>query len=298
MRTSRRTILAFVLGALPLAPAFGFDGSPVNSPVTQAAPLGVVSPQPMPASKSLANPNRPVPPAAVPAAATPAAAVPTATASNATSSSVVALEYAAEGGHPVAQWKLGRMYADGDGVAQNDLRAFEYFSRIANQHAEDNPSAPQAAIVANAFVALGRYYLSGIPNSKVKSDPERAREMFNYAASYFGNADAQYDLARLYFKSTGNSPESFRQGIRWLGLAAQKGQYQAQALLGQMLFNGDQMPPQRARGLMWLTLARDSAGADEAWIKESYNRAIAKASESDRAMALQMLEHWVKGRRD
>jgi uncharacterized protein len=190
------------------------------------------------------------------------------------------------------------MYADGDGVAQNDLRAFEYFSKIANQHAEDNPSAPQAGIVANAFVALGRYYLSGIPNSKVKSDPDRAREMFSYAASYFGNADAQYDLARLYFKSTGNSPESFRQGIRWLGLAAQKGQYQAQALLGQMLFNGEQMPPQRARGLMWLTLARDSAGADEAWIKESYNRALAKASENDRAMALQMLELWVKGRRD
>ena len=287
MRTSRRIIIAFVLGALPLAPAFGFDGTPVNAPVKQTAPLGVVSTPPAAATPL----NKPVPPAPVATAAVP-------TATNATSTSVVALEYAAEGGHPVAQWKLGRMYADGDGVVQNDLRAFEYFSRIANQHAEDNPGAPQAAIVANAFVALGRYYLSGIPNSKVKPDEERAREMFNYAASYFGNADAQYDLARLYFKSTGNSPESFRQGIRWLGLAAQKGQYQAQALLGQMLFNGEQMPPQRARGLMWLTLARDSAGPDEAWIKESYNRAVAKANETDRAMALQMLEHWVKGRRD
>jgi uncharacterized protein len=287
MRTSRRTIIAFVLGALPLAPAFGFDGTPVNAPVKQAAPLGVVATPPAAATPL----NKPVPPAAVPTAAVP-------TATNATSTSVVALEYAAEGGHPVAQWKLGRMYADGDGVVQNDLRAFEYFSRIANQHAEDNPGAPQAAIVANAFVALGRYYLSGIPNSKVKPDEERAREMFNYAASYFGNADAQYDLARLYFRSAGNSPESFRQGTRWLGLAAQKGQYQAQALLGQMLFNGEQMPPQRARGLMWLTLARDSAGADEVWIKESYNRAVAKATENDRALALQMLEHWVKGRRD
>ena len=287
MRTFRRTIIAFVLGALPLAPAFGFDGTPVNAPVKPTAPLGVVASPPAAATPL----NKPVPPASVATAAVP-------TAANATSTSVVALEYAAEGGHPVAQWKLGRMYADGDGVVQNDLRAFEYFSRIANQHAEDNPGAPQAAIVANAFVALGRYYLSGIPNSKVKPDEERAREMFNYAASYFGNADAQYDLARLYFKSTGNSPESFRQGIRWLGLAAQKGQYQAQALLGQMLFSGEQMPPQRARGLMWLTLARDSAGADEAWIKESYNKAIARASDDDRAMALEMLEHWVQGRRD
>jgi len=50
------------------------------------------------------------------------------------------------------------MYANGDGVTQDDLRAFEYFSRIANAHAEDSPSAPQATIVANAFVALGRYY--------------------------------------------------------------------------------------------------------------------------------------------
>jgi TPR repeat protein len=203
----------------------------------------------------------------------------------------------AESGHPVAQWKLGKMYADGDGVAQDDLRAFEYFSRIANAHAEDSPSAPQASIVANAFVALGRYYLNGIPNSKVKPDTERAREMFSYAASYFGNADAQYDLARLYLKTPDASRDDFRYGARWLGLAAQKGQHQAQAMLGQMLFNGDRLPPQRARGLMWLTLAREAL-PDETWIKESHARAFAKASDDDRAMALQMLEHWVQGRRD
>ena len=63
------------------------------------------------------------------------------------------------------------------------------------------PVGAAGAIVANAFVALGRYYLNGIPNSKIKADTDRAREMFSYAASYFGNADAQYDLARLYLKT-------------------------------------------------------------------------------------------------
>ena len=272
MRTSRRIILALMLGAAPLAaPAFGFDGAPVNAD----AAIPVVSAQPG-------------------AAVALKKAIPPAT----STTSLTSLQYAAEGGHPLAQWKLGRMYADGDGVAQDDLRAFEYFSRIANQHAEDSPSAPQAGVVANAFVALGRYYLKGIPNSKIKSDPDRAREMFSYAASYFGNADAQYDLARLYLKSAGSSRDDFRYGARWLGLAAQKGQHQAQAMLGQMLFNGDQLPRQAARGLMWLTLARDSATPDELWIKESYNKAIAKASDDDRAMALQMLEHWVQGRKD
>jgi TPR repeat protein len=262
MRISERIIFALILGAMPVAaPAFAFDGAPA-APDTA---IPVVSAQPGTAAAL----KKSIPQSAP-----------------------------AEGGHPVAQWKLGRMYADGNGVTQDDLRAFEYFSRIANAHAEDSPSAPQAAIVANAFVALGRYYLNGIPNSKIKSDPERAREMFSYAASYFGNADAQYDLARLYLKGVGSSRDDFRYGARWLGLAAQKGQHQAQALLGQMLFNGDQLPRQAARGLMWLTLARDSAAPDETWIKESYNKAIAKASEDDRAMALQMLEHWVQGRKD
>jgi TPR repeat protein len=264
-----------MLGAASLAvPARAFDGAPVNSDVSVVAP-----PQAGSAVASLKKP------------AAPATAAPD-------SSSITALEYAAEGGHPLAQWKLGRMYADGNGVAQNDLRAFEYFNQIASKHAEDSPSAPQAAIYANAFVALGRYYLTGIPNSKIKSDPEKAREMFTYAASYFGNADAQYDLALLYLKGNDASRDEFTYGARWLGLAAQKGQHQAQALLGQMLFNGERLPRQAARGLMWLTLARDSASPEEAWIRDSYNRAIAKASDDDRAMALRMLEQWVQGRRE
>jgi hypothetical protein len=264
-----------MLGATPVAGfGFAFDGAPLSQ---QDAAIAVV-------------PGQPGAAAALKRVAAPATAV--------SPPSLTSLQYAAEGGHPIAQWKLGRMYADGDGVIQDDLRAFDYFSRIANAHAEDSPSAPQSAIVANAFVALGRYYLNGIPNSKVKSDPERAREMFSYAASYFGNADAQYDLARLYLETPDASRDDFRYGARWLGLAAQKGQHRAQAMLGQMLFNGDRLPPQRARGLMWLTLARDNAAPDEAWIKESYNRAITKASDDDRAMALQMLEHWVQGRRD
>jgi uncharacterized protein len=264
MRTFKRIIIALIVGATPVATSgLAFDGSPVNQDST--IPVLSGTPGASPLKKGAA------------------------------SSVDSASAYATE---TVTQWKLGRMYADGsNGVVQDDLRAFEYFSGIANTHAEDNPSAPQAAIVANAFVALGRYYLSGIPN-KIKADPERAREMFSYAASYFGNADAQYDLARLYLKSAGTSRDDFRYGTRWLFLAAQKGQHQAQALLGQMLFNGDQLPRQAARGLMWLMLARDSAAPEETWIRDSYSKAVAKASDDDRAMAIQMVERWVQGRRD
>src|ERR1700682_5208666 len=213
MRISERIIFALILGAMPVATqGFAFDGAPVGSDTA----IPVVSAQPGAAAlKKVIPPSTP-------------------------DTSLTSLQYAAEGGHPVAQWKLGRMYADGDGVAQDDLRAFEYFSRIANAHAEDSPSAPQATIVANAFVALGRYYLNGIPNSKIKSDPERAREMFSYAASYFGNADAQYDLARLYLRGIG-APRDPKYGARWLGLAAQKGHNQAQGTRGPKGVHGEQL---------------------------------------------------------
>lgn len=300
MRISDRFIaVALVAGAaLAANAANAFEGNPVSGP---DAALPLVSP-PAAIAPSMAAPSMTAPALrkVAPAAVAPTSLNPSSLNASAInpSTSLSALQYAAEGGHPIAQWKLGQMYAVGDGVAQDDLRAFEYFSRIASAHAEDSPSAPQASVVARAFVALGRYYVDGIPNSKVKADPDQARKMFHYAASYFGNADAQYNLARLYLDGASGASYEAKSGLRWLSLAVQKNHYQAQALLGQMMFNGDQLPRQAAKGLMYLTLARDSAGPGDAWIREGYANALKKASENDRAMALQLLERWVRGQRD
>ena len=45
-----------------------------------------------------------------------------------------ALQYAAEQGQPAARWKD----ADGDGVPQDQMRAFNYFSEIANTHPDES----------------------------------------------------------------------------------------------------------------------------------------------------------------
>jgi uncharacterized protein len=175
------------------------------------------------------------------------------------------------------------------------MRAFEYFSQIANSHAEEPPSTAQAHIVAKAFVALGRYYLTGIPNSAIKPDSGRAHQMFAYAASYFGDADAQYELGRLYLDG---NPGDVHEAARWFLLAATKGQCRAEAALGDILFRGKDVPRQAARGLMWLTLGRDCAGSDEAWVKPLYDNAFRRASDDERAMALVYLKDWINGRRD
>jgi uncharacterized protein len=208
---------------------------------------------------------------------------------------LTALQYAAEQGQPAAQWKLGRMYADGDGVQQDQIRAFNYFSEIANAHPDEPPGTQQARIVANAFVSLGHYYLNGIPNSKIKANPGRARELYAYAATYFGDADAQYELGQLYLGSTPSDPH---EAARWFQLAANKGQCRAEAVLGDILFKGQYVPRQAARGLMWLTLSKDCAGPDEAWVKPLYDNALHRASDDERAMAVVYLEDWLKGRRD
>jgi TPR repeat protein len=214
-----------------------------------------------------------------------------------TDKAVTSLQFAAENGHAVAQWKLGRMYADGDGVPHDDVRAFEYFQQIVSSHADDSPNQPQARFVANAFVALGQYYLDGIPNSPVKADPGRAREMFSYAASYFADSDAQFHLGRLYLDGTGVRRDP-KQAVRWLALAANKGQYEAQAMLGGILFKGENVPRQRPLGLMWLTLASDGSGSQVGWVAEARDAAFQQASDDERAMALTLLQRWLNGRRE
>ncbi len=206
-----------------------------------------------------------------------------------------ALSYAAAQGHAVAQWKLGRIYADGDGVTRDDAKAFRYFSNIANSHAEDYPGTQQARFVSNAFVAVGSYYLVGIPDAGVPRDENRARDMFSYAASYFGDAEAQYRLGRLYLEGI-NGQRDFRSAGRWLTLAAQKGQFEAQALLGQLLFRGaDGIARQPARGLMWLTLARDGAAKPEdKWVVDLHEEVFEEASQDEQAKAYSYLEKWLK----
>lgn len=210
-------------------------------------------------------------------------------------SALTSLIDAAKRGHAMAQWKLGRMYAEGDGVDRDQVKAFDYFSQIANAHADDAPDTVQARFVANAFVALGNYYLDGIPDSPIGPDATRAREMFSYAASYFGDPDAQYNLARMYLDGQ-SVKKDVRQAARWLGLAANKGQREAQAVLGHMLFNGAEVPRQAARGLMWLTLAREAASDADAWIVQLYDEAMTKASADERAAAANFVTAWSSDR--
>jgi uncharacterized protein len=202
-----------------------------------------------------------------------------------------ALEYAAGQGHALALWKLGRMYAEGDGVPHDDLKAFEFFSRIADASTDEGGDSQNAAVTGSAFTALGLYFLEGIKGSYVRPNPERAYDMFNYAASYYGDPNAQYNLARLYLDGNGVEADP-RQAARWFNLAAEKGHHPAQALLGDMLVNGaGGLPQQRVKGLVWLSLARDGVQTrKDEWIVALYEKNWAAATPDDRTEAQTQLQ--------
>jgi hypothetical protein len=69
-------------------------------------------------------------------------------------------------------------------------------------------------------------------------------------------------------------------------------------LLGAMLFKGEEVQRQAARGLFWLIVAKDSAGPGEGWITETYYAALAQATDSERALARTYLENWLKSRKE
>ena len=200
--------------------------------------------------------------------------------------SVRALTYAAEGGQAIARWKLGEMYADGQGVQRDDVKAYHYFNQLVEDYDEDQPDRRNLSAISNAFVAVGVYCLNGIPNSDVPPDPRRAHELFQYAATIFGDPNAQYNLAHMYMVGAGGVAKDNIAAVRWLAVAAQKGHAPSQALLGHMLFVGDGVPHQRARGLMWLEFAKDAApDPKETWIHDLYQRDFDMANDDERQEA-------------
>jgi TPR repeat protein len=175
-----------------------------------------------------------------------------------------ALDYAAKHGVLGAELKLARIYSTGrDDVAEDDAKAYTYYRAIADQYADINPASPVAKYVGEAFVELGQYHLDGIPAMPLSPNPGYAADLFRHAASYFGNADAQYDLALLYLK--GDGVEKWR---------------------------GTEVRQRQARGLALITLAHENAkagGKEPKWIADLYTEAFTKSDAAGRKAAAALL---------
>ena len=100
---------------------------------------------------------------------------------------VAKLKVAAEKGHKKAQYRLGRCYDKGNGVAENEKLAFYWYSKSAAQgHAK-------------AQYQVGKSYKNG---EGVEKNITKAVDYFTKAAKQ-DNADAQLALAKCFLKGKG-----------------------------------------------------------------------------------------------
>lgn len=204
---------------------------------------------------------------------------------------IPALEYAAKRGVLGAQVKLARAYASGRDLPKDDAKAFSYFQQIADQQAEISPRSPVAKYAAEAFVALGQYYFDGVPEMNLSSNPAYAGHLFRHAASYFGNAEAQYRLARLYINGDGVE-KNVGLAVNWLATAAKKQHAASQATLGEILWRGEEIRQRRARGLALIMLAHENAaasGKEPDWIGALYQEAFGGSDNATRKDAEALL---------
>lgn len=116
------------------------------------------------------------------------------------------LQTRAQSGDAAAQYKVGKAYAAGDGVAQDDAAAASWLSKSAAQG------------YADAQNSLGVMYMSG---SGVPKDKAEAIRWYRKAA-FHGNAPSMFNLGAAYYNGDG-IPIDDALSYAWFLLASQSG---------------------------------------------------------------------------
>ena len=150
----------------------------------------------------------------------------------------------AEQGHAAAQNNLGFMYANGEGVPEDDGQAVFWYRKAAEQGD------------AKAQYNLGVRYDNG---RGVPEDDGQAAFWYRKAAEQ-GHAKAQYNLGVMYANGEG-VPEDDRQAVFWWRKAAEQGDAAAQFNLGVRYDNGRGVPEDDRQAVFWYRKAAEQGHA-------------------------------------
>ncbi|KAG0335766.1 hypothetical protein BG000_007246 [Podila horticola] len=148
--------------------------------------------------------------------------------------SSVWLQKAAEGGDADAQFNLGLMYVNGEGVHQSYSEAFSWLQRAADQ---GNPDAQ---------FNLAVMYDSG---KGVEPSTHMAISWFRRAAEQ-GHSEAHLSLGKRFFTGKG-VPQSFVEAALSFRRAAELGDAEAQFNLATMLKNGEGTEVDVEEAIVW-----------------------------------------------
>jgi TPR repeat protein len=140
--------------------------------------------------------------------------------------------FGANKGIAKAQYTLGMMYAEGQGVPQDKKKALKWYGQAAQQ------DDPMDEIEVDKF--------------ENKNIPQELKFLTNDAEN--GIAQAQLKLGMLYAHGQG-VPKDEGQARKWLRLAGEQGKYKAQYILGMMLADGQGITKDYVLAHMWYNLS-------------------------------------------
>ena len=168
-----------------------------------------------------------------------------------------AIRKAAEAGNPEAQFRLGVMYGNGDGVPLDHGQARAWFEKAVAQGHE------------NALITLAWMYANG---TGVDMDEVCACELYLEAARR-GSAKAQYVVATMYRFAQYGLEKDMAEAVRWYLSAADQGMPTAQLALGKLLMEGKGVVQDDAAALQWLSLAHvNGSKRAEDYVKQLIRR--------------------------
>ena len=152
---------------------------------------------------------------------------------------------AAEQGHAKAQYNLGVMYEKGEGVTRSFKEAVKWYTKAAEQGLD------------SAQYNLGNMYKKGYG---VSYNYTEALKWYTKAAEQ-GYAIAQYKLGDIYSISY-----NYTEALKWYTKAAEQGNTMAQYNLGLIYENGEFVSQDYAEALKWYTKA-----AEQGYANAQYN---------------------------
>jgi len=153
--------------------------------------------------------------------------------------SLEVIEVKAKAGDANAQFELGAMYHDGQGIEKSFPKAKEWFEKSAKQN------DPRAQF------NLGVMYYTG---EGLKQDYKKAQEWFEKAAVQ-GNTRAQFNLGVMFYRGEGVK-QNFETAINYFTKSGSLGFSEAQFNLGVMLAKGEGTDIDVAQAYAWFEAAR------------------------------------------
>jgi TPR repeat protein len=170
--------------------------------------------------------------------------------------SVRLYQLSAELGNAEAQYNLGLMYYNGQGVQKDykeSVRLYQLSAELGNAEAQYNLGLMyyNGQGVQQDYKETFKWY-----RLSAKQGNAKALKWYRLSAEQ-GDVSAQYDLGVMYEEGRG-VPKDFKEAVKWSKLAADQGNALTQNNLSYMYYKGQGVPKDYVLAHMWWNIANSN----------------------------------------